>query len=114
MKKILALFLSFIMLAGVVFAADFTQVRAKHILVDNYAVALQVKRDIETSRNFDYYAQIYSKCPSGKNGGDLGYFGRGQMVKEFEDAAFNGEVGQLIGPVQTQYGWHLILVTDKK
>jgi len=113
MKKILALFLSVLMLASVCLGAEFTKVHAKHILFDNYALALQVKRDIETSGNFGYYAQIYSKCPSGRNGGDLGYFGRGQMVKEFEDAAFNAEPGKVVGPVQTQFGWHLILVTDK-
>ena len=113
MKKLLALFLSLVMVAGVCFGAEFTKIRAKHILVDNYAQALQIKRDIETTGKFDYYAQIYSKCPSGRNGGDLGYFGRGQMVKEFEDAAFNAEPGKVIGPIQTQFGWHLIMVTDK-
>lgn len=114
MKKLLALFLGFLMFAGICFGAEFTKVRAKHILVDNYAQALQIKRDIDTRGNFDYYAKTYSKCPSGQNGGDLGYFGRGQMVKEFEDAAFNAEPGKVIGPVQTQFGWHLIMVTDKE
>jgi peptidyl-prolyl cis-trans isomerase C len=53
-------------------------------------------------------------CPSGQNGGDLGYFGRGQMVKEFEDAAFATPVNSVSEPVQTQFGWHLIKVIDKK
>ena len=113
MKKLLALFLSVLMFAGVCFATEVGKVRAKHILVDNYAQALQIKRDIETRGNFEYYARTYSKCPSGQNGGDLGYFGRGQMVKEFEDASFNAEPGKVVGPIQTQYGWHLIMVTDK-
>jgi len=55
-----------------------------------------------------------SLCPSGYNGGDLGYFGRGMMVKPFEDAAFSMEIGEVSQPVQTQFGWHLIQLTDKK
>lgn len=53
-------------------------------------------------------------CPSGKNGGDLGYFGRGQMVKEFEKAAFATPVGEVTEPVYTQFGWHIIKVLDKQ
>lgn len=60
----------------------------------------------------EYYEA--STCPSGANGGDLGEFGRGQMVKEFEDAAFAAEVGHVVGPVKTQFGYHLIKVEDKK
>ena len=59
-------------------------------------------------------AKESSSCPSGANGGDLGEFGRGQMVKEFEDAAFAAEVGHVVGPVKTQFGYHLIKVEDKK
>ena len=59
-------------------------------------------------------AKESSSCPSGANGGDLGEFGRGQMVKEFEDAAFAAEVGHIVGPVKTQFGYHLIKVEDKK
>jgi len=53
-------------------------------------------------------------CPSGANGGDLGFFGKGVMVKEFEDAAFSMNVGDLSEPIQTQFGWHLLYLTDKK
>ena len=67
-----------------------------------------------TGGDFEYYARVYSMCPSGRNGGDLGYFGRGQMVKEFEKTAFNLPVGQVSNPVYSQFGWHLIKVLDKR
>ena len=60
------------------------------------------------------FAKESSTCPSGANGGDLGEFGKGQMVKEFEDAAFAAEIGHVVGPVKTQFGYHLIKVEDKK
>ena len=60
------------------------------------------------------FAKGSSTCPSGANGGDLGEFGKGQMVKEFEDAAFAAEIGHVVGPVKTQFGYHLIKVEDKK
>ena len=63
--------------------------------------------------DFQVYARMYSECPSGRNGGFLGCFGRKQMVKEFEEAAFNGEIGTVTGPVKTQFGYHLIWVTKK-
>ena len=55
-----------------------------------------------------------SLCPSGQQGGDLGYFGKGMMVKEFEDAAFSMNVGDISDPIKTQFGWHLIQLTDKQ
>lgn len=113
MKKVLIAFAAFMMLAGCAMGEEFSRVKAKHILLDTRAEAIKIKADIDEGGSFDYYARRYSKCPSGRNGGDLGYFGRGQMVKPFEDAAFNGEVGKVSEPVRTQFGWHLIKVEDK-
>jgi len=84
------------------------QVRAKHILVQSLNEAVTLKEKIAMGEDFSTLAKIHSKCPSGQNGGDLGMFQRGQMVKPFEDVAFGSDVGQVSGPVQTQFGYHLI------
>ena len=88
-------------------------VRASHILVKTEAEAKDLITQINTEEDFANLAAQHSLCPSGANGGDLGFFPRGMMVKPFEDAAFNLEIGKVSEPVQTQFGWHLILVTDK-
>ncbi len=90
------------------------QVRASHILVDSESQAQKLYDQVKGGKNFGQLAKKFSSCPSGKKGGDLGYFSRGQMVKPFEDAAFNAGKGDLTPPVKTQFGWHLILVTDKR
>lgn len=90
------------------------QVKAKHILVEDEAKAESVAAEIAGGKAFEDAAAEYSTCPSKEKGGDLGYFGKGQMVPEFERAAFEGEPGKVIGPVKTQFGYHLILVEDKK
>ncbi|HIU86580.1 TPA: peptidyl-prolyl cis-trans isomerase [Candidatus Spyradomonas excrementavium] len=95
-------------------AREAIAVRAQHILVDTEQEAQLIEKRLDNGITFEYLAQKYSKCPSGKNGGDLGYFRRGQMVKEFEDAAFSMEPGDISQPVQTQFGWHIIKVVDKK
>jgi peptidyl-prolyl cis-trans isomerase C len=84
------------------------QVRAKHILVQTLNEAVTLKEKISAGEDFSALAKLHSKCPSGQNGGDLGMFQRGQMVKPFEDVAFGSDVGQVSGPVQTQFGYHLI------
>ena len=125
MNKILGLFLTGLMIiTGVLMseaksqidpnAANYTQVRAAHILVDTKSQANAVKYRIEGGEDFAKVAKQFSKCPSGQRGGDLGYFGRGQMVSEFETASFNLPVNQLSEPVQTDFGWHIIKVTEKK
>lgn len=90
------------------------QVHAAHVLVDKEDKARDLLSRINAGESFGDIAKRYSSCPSGKKGGDLGWFGRGQMVKEFEDAAFNAQKGATIGPVRTQFGWHLIKVLDQR
>ncbi|MEM2870209.1 MAG: peptidylprolyl isomerase [Thermoplasmata archaeon] len=91
-----------------------TQVRASHILVETEQEAYQILDQLTAGRPFAALARQYSKCPSGQRGGDLGYFTRGKMVREFEDVVFALQKGQFSGPVQTKFGWHIILVTDRK
>jgi peptidyl-prolyl cis-trans isomerase C len=90
------------------------QVNAAHILVKSENEAKTLKTKIEGGEKFADIAKKHSTCPSGKKGGDLGWFGRGQMVGPFETAAFNAKKGDLVGPVKTEFGWHLILVLDQK
>ena len=91
----------------------FDQVAASHILVDTEAEARDLKAQLDAGADFSELALAFSSCPSSAQGGDLGYFGRGQMVSAFENAAFGMEVGDISDPVQTEFGWHLILVTDR-
>lgn len=89
-------------------------VNAKHILVKEEEECKKVLEAINNGeKTFEDAAKECSTCPSGQQGGDLGEFGKGQMVKEFEDAAFAAEVGVIVGPVQTQFGYHLIKVENK-
>jgi len=102
------------------------QVEARHILIkldpkDDKALqekALEkikeVQQQVKAGEDFADLVKKYSEGPSGKNGGDLGYFGRGQMVKPFEDAAVGLEPGQISDIVKTRFGYHLIMVTGKK
>ena len=90
-------------------------VEASHILVDTEEKANEIKQKIESGEiKFEDAAKQYSSCPSAQNGGSLGEFGRGQMVPEFDKACFEMEVGELRGPVQTQFGYHLIRLDAKK
>ena len=86
---------------------------ARHILVENKEVCEDLKKQIEAGADFAAVAREHSLCPSGKQGGDLGAFGPGQMVKEFDQAVFTGEVGKILGPIQTQFGFHLLEVTSR-
>lgn len=87
-------------------------VRASHILVDTEEKANEILEDLTDGLSFEEAAQQYSSCPSKSAGGDLGQFGRGQMVKEFEDAAFSMKKGEISDPVKTQFGYHIIKLTD--
>lgn len=95
------------------FTAD-AQVKAKHILVEKEEDANKIADEIKAGKSFEDAAKEYSTCPSKEKGGDLGYFGKGQMVPEFEKAAFEAAIGEVSAPVKTQFGYHLILVEDKK
>jgi peptidyl-prolyl cis-trans isomerase C len=90
------------------------QVRASHILVKDESTAKKLLYDLGAGANFASLAKKHSMCPSADKGGDLGFFGKGQMVKPFEDAAFGAQVGVPVGPVKTDFGYHLILVTAKR
>lgn len=92
----------------------FDQIRASHILVPYEDQANHIMEKINAGAEFADMAKRYSRCPSGKKGGDLGWFGLGAMVPQFEEAAFGAEKGKVVGPVKTQFGYHLILVTDQK
>ncbi len=90
------------------------QVHAYHILVNTEQEARDVLARLRNGESFDKVAQEVSNCPSGKKGGDLGWFGRGMMVRAFELAAFDLNKGDLSEPVKTQFGWHIIKTVDKK
>ncbi|HAD62282.1 MAG TPA: peptidylprolyl isomerase [Planctomycetaceae bacterium] len=86
---------------------------ARHILVPDEATCLKLKEDIEGGADFGDVAKEHSQCPSGSRGGDLGTFGQGQMVPEFDKVVFNDEVNVVHGPVQTQFGYHLLEITAR-
>lgn len=86
---------------------------AKHILVESEEECVALKERLEEGESFDALAQEYSKCPSGQRGGELGEFTQGQMVPEFDQVVFNDEVNVVHGPVQTQFGYHLIVITSR-
>jgi len=90
------------------------KVSAAHILVKTEKEAKDILIKINNGEKFEDLAKKYSTCPSGKKGGDLGWFGRGDMVTPFETAAFSATKGAVVGPVKTDFGWHLILVKDLK
>lgn len=87
--------------------------RARHILVPTEEACNDLKTQIEGGADFAALAKDHSQCPSGKQGGDLGEFGPGQMVKEFDDVVFSGELGKVHGPVKTQFGYHLLEITSR-
>ena len=88
--------------------------KASHILVKDYDSARKLYQEIRKGARFEDIARKHSTCPSKPSGGDLGWFGPGKMVKEFEDACRKTGVGTVTDPVRTQFGYHLIKVTGKK
>jgi len=86
---------------------------ARHILVATKETCEELKTQIEAGADFATLARNHSQCPPGKQGGDLGEFGPGQMVGEFDEVVFNAEVGKVHGPIKTQFGYHLIEITSR-
>lgn len=123
MKNIIKIFMAIALIFGGLGAfanyfnpnLDVHEVRASHILVKTRPEAVRIKKEIESGQiSFEDAAREYSLCPSGQNGGDLGYFNRKQMVQQFSDTAFDLKVGQISDPVGTKFGWHIIKTTGKR
>lgn len=94
---------------------DEREVHARHILVPSEQEAKDAKKQIDSGKSFEEVAKQYSKDPgSAKQGGDLGYFTKDKMVKEFADAAFAMKKGEVSGPVKSPFGWHVIKVEDSR
>jgi peptidyl-prolyl cis-trans isomerase C len=91
------------------------EVRARHILVDNQGLAKELREKVVKGEDFVALAKQHSKDPGSKDeGGDLGYFGRGQMVPVFEETAFALKPGEVSAPVQSQFGWHIVKLEDRR
>lgn len=123
MKNIIKIFMAIALIFGGLGAfanyfnpnLDVHEVRASHILVKTRPEAVKIKKEIKSGQiSFEDAAREYSLCPSGQNGGDLGYFNRKQMVQQFSDTAFDLKVGQISDPVGTKFGWHIIKTTAKR
>jgi len=89
------------------------QASARHILVESEAFCEELKAKIAGGEDFAEVARAHSTCPSSRQGGDLGEFGPGQMVKEFDTVVFSAPVNEVRGPVKTQFGYHLLEVTSR-
>lgn len=90
------------------------QASARHILVSTEDECTKLKADIEAGADFAQVAKDHSSCPSSRDGGNLGTFGPGQMVKEFDEVVFSAPVNVVQGPVKTQFGYHLVEVTSRQ
>ncbi|MDH5408398.1 MAG: peptidylprolyl isomerase [Gammaproteobacteria bacterium] len=86
---------------------------ARHILVDSEEQCEELKKKIEAGEDFADVAKEFSNCPSGSRGGELGEFGPGQMVKEFDEVVFSAATNVVHGPIQTQFGYHLVEITSR-
>jgi peptidyl-prolyl cis-trans isomerase C len=90
-----------------------TRATARHLLVATEQECLDLKSKIEGGADFAETAKKHSSCPSGRSGGDLGSFGPGEMVREFDEVVFSGELNKVHGPVKTQFGYHLLEITSR-
>ena len=89
-------------------------VSASHILVGSMKDAESIMSRISKGENFEDLAKRFSKCPSKSKGGNLGWFKKGDMVPEFEKACFEGKTGDIVGPVKTEFGYHIIKINGQK
>ncbi|MGI2260104.1 peptidylprolyl isomerase [Shewanella sp. GXUN23E] len=89
------------------------QATARHLLVDTEAQCLELKQQIENGADFAELAKAHSSCPSGAQGGELGSFGPGMMVPEFDRVVFSAPLNEVQGPVKTAFGYHLLEVTSR-
>ncbi|QDE30700.1 MULTISPECIES: peptidylprolyl isomerase [Shewanella] len=89
------------------------QATARHLLVSTQEQCESLKQQIESGADFADIAKANSSCPSGAQGGDLGSFGPGMMVKEFDEVVFSAPLNVVQGPVKTQFGFHLLEVTSR-
>ena len=87
---------------------------ARHLLVETEELCNELKQRIANGEDFAELAKEYSQCPSGAQGGDLGSFGQGQMVPEFDTVVFNEAINVVHGPVETQFGFHLLETTSRE
>ncbi len=87
--------------------------KARHILVDSEAKCLELKEEIQGGADFADVARQHSTCPSGSQGGELGEFSPGQMVREFDEVVFSAELNEVHGPIKTQFGYHLLEITSR-
>ena len=92
---------------------DLASASARHILVSTEDECNDLKTQIEGGADFADLAKAHSQCPSGQSGGDLGEFGPGQMVKEFDEVVFSADLNMVQGPVKTQFGYHLLEVMSR-
>jgi len=90
-----------------------SQATARHILVDTEDKCQTLIDEIKGGADFAAVAKEHSSCPSSRDGGSLGTFGKGQMVAEFDTACFDGEIGEVQGPIKTQFGYHVVEVTAR-
>jgi peptidyl-prolyl cis-trans isomerase C len=88
--------------------------RARHILVSSKQICQELKEDIENGEDFAALARDFSECPSGSEGGDLGVFSPGEMVKAFDKVVFKEKLNKVIGPVKTEFGYHLIEILSRE
>jgi peptidyl-prolyl cis-trans isomerase C len=87
--------------------------KARHILVSKFKRAKSLKLEIENGSSFEELAKLHSTCPSGKQGGDLGTFSPGEMVKAFDKVVFKEKLNTVHGPIRTEFGYHLIEILER-